>query len=95
MLGIPAALHSDAEVETEYAEVGSPARSGGRDLTTYFLLGAAGPCLACAWSSEPAVRRLGRIRKGRVLRRRLPEQRSGRPMGAILSVQEITIAAVA
>jgi hypothetical protein len=26
MLGIPAALHSDAEVETEYAEDGSPVR---------------------------------------------------------------------
>jgi hypothetical protein len=25
MLGIPAALHSDADVETEYAEDGSPA----------------------------------------------------------------------
>jgi hypothetical protein len=26
MLGVPAALHSDADVETEYAEDGSPAR---------------------------------------------------------------------
>jgi hypothetical protein len=81
MLGLPAALHPDAEVETEYAEDGSPARSGGRDLTIYFLLGAVGPCLACAWSSEPAVRRLGRIRKGRVLRRRPPGAEIGETDG--------------
>jgi hypothetical protein len=33
MLGVPAALHADAEVEAEYAEDGSPARlsiEGGR-----------------------------------------------------------------
>jgi hypothetical protein len=60
------------EAATILGRLGLGARSGGRDLTTYFLSGAVGPCLACAWSSEPAVRRLGRIRKGRVLRRRPP-----------------------
>jgi hypothetical protein len=59
MLGIPAALHSDADVEAEYAEDGSPARSGGHDLTTSVLSGAAGPCLACDYHRGSSVTQRG------------------------------------
>jgi hypothetical protein len=71
------------------------ARSGGRDLTTTFLSGAAGPRLACAWSSEQAGIPLGRIRKGQVLRCRPPGRDRGDRWRAIRSVREIAIAVVA